>query len=103
MISKNISFFYMQKITLFLISFFIYASASGQQDFFNKLTTESFQLTMQKVNYDPSYFKLTYPNGDLPASKGVCTDVVIRAYRKLGVDLQALVHEDMKKKFCEIS
>lgn len=89
----------MQKITLYLISFSIYASASGQADFFNKLATESFQLTKQKVNYDPSYFKLAYPNGDVPASKGVCTDVVIRAYRKLGIDLQALVHEDMKKNF----
>jgi uncharacterized protein len=47
------------------------------------------------VSYDPAYRRIPYPNGDLPADRGVCTDVLVRAYRKLGVDLQALVHEDM--------
>lgn len=47
------------------------------------------------VVYDPSYFKITYPNGDVPAQKGVCTDVLIRTFRKLGIDLQKEVHEDM--------
>ena len=47
--------------------------------------------------YDPGYAKLAYPNGDVPLERGVCTDVVVRAYRKLGVDLQQLVHEDMDK------
>lgn len=51
------------------------------------------------VIYDPSYVRIDYPNGDVPADTGVCTDVVIRAYRKLGVDLQRLVHEDMKRNF----
>ena len=36
--------------------------------------------------YDPSYFSIKYPNGDVPDNKGVCADVIIRAYRKLGVD-----------------
>jgi uncharacterized protein YijF (DUF1287 family) len=45
-------------------------------------------LTKDQVAYDPSYFAMAYPNGDVPANKGVCTDVVIRAYRKLGIDLQ---------------
>jgi uncharacterized protein len=50
--------------------------------------------------YDPSYVKLAYPNGDVPMDRGVCTDVVIRAYRQgLGIDLQQLVHEDMAKNF----
>lgn len=53
-------------------------------------------LTEQKVFYDPAYVKIPYPNGDVPADKGVCTDVVIRAYRKLGIDLQKEVHEDMQ-------
>ncbi|OMP32456.1 DUF1287 domain-containing protein [Mangrovimonas sp. DI 80] len=56
-------------------------------------------LTKQKVTYDPSYFSIPYPNGDVPADKGVCTDVVIRAYRQVGVDLQKEVHEDMKANF----
>lgn len=47
------------------------------------------------VKYDPRYEKLAYPGGDVPLARGVCTDVVVRAYRHLGVDLQKLVHEDM--------
>lgn len=47
------------------------------------------------LKYDPSYQKIPYPNGDVPIDRGVCTDVVIRAYRKLGIDLQILVHKDM--------
>jgi len=47
--------------------------------------------------YDSKYYSLTYPNGDLPKDRGVCTDVVIRAFRNLGLDLQVLVHEDMQK------
>lgn len=57
------------------------------------------ELTKQEVTYDPSYFPIDYPNGDIPSDKGVCTDVVIRAYRKIGVDLQKEVHEDMKANF----
>jgi uncharacterized protein len=50
--------------------------------------------------YDPAYVKLAYPNGDVPLDRGVCTDLVIRAYRQgLGVDLQQLVHDDMVKNF----
>jgi uncharacterized protein len=52
------------------------------------------------VGYDPAYVKLAYPNGDVNLQRGVCTDVVIRAYRQgLGVDLQRLVHEDMGRSF----
>ncbi|MBI1287862.1 MAG: DUF1287 domain-containing protein [Flavobacteriales bacterium] len=64
-----------------------------------RLSAAATELTKQKVTYDPSYFKIDYPNGDVPRDKGVCTDVVIRAYRKLGIDLQKLVHEDMKANF----
>lgn len=49
--------------------------------------------------YDPSYRRLGYPMGDVPLETGVCTDVVIRAFRKAGIDLQVLVHEDMKANF----
>lgn len=52
------------------------------------------------LTYDPSYSGLSFPNGDVPRSKGVCTDVVIRAYRDaFGEDLQALVNADMKAHF----
>lgn len=49
------------------------------------------------LQYDPRYERLAYPNGDVPIERGVCTDVVVRAYRKLDLDLQALVHEDMRR------
>jgi uncharacterized protein YijF (DUF1287 family) len=50
-------------------------------------------------SYDPAYVTLAYPNGDLPIERGVCTDVVIRAMRQNGIDLQKEVHEDMKRAF----
>jgi len=50
-------------------------------------------------SYDPSYVKLDYPGGDVPLDRGVCTDVVIRSFRKVGVDLQKEVHEDMTRAF----
>ena len=51
------------------------------------------------VGYDPAYRQLPFPGGDVALTTGVCTDVIIRAYRGQGVDLQALVHRDMKKAF----
>lgn len=52
------------------------------------------------LSYDPGYTQLTYPGGDVPREKGVCTDVIIRAFRDgLSLDLQQLVHEDMKANF----
>lgn len=51
------------------------------------------------IEYDPSYVSMTYPGGDVPMDRGVCTDVVIRALRQLHFDLQKEVHEDMKKNF----
>ena len=53
------------------------------------------QLT-QDVTYDGSYRKIDYPNGDVPAHIGVCTDVIIRSYRSVGVDMQVLIYEDVK-------
>ena len=52
------------------------------------------------TRYDPAYVRLSYPGGDIPRDRGVCTDVLIRAYRDgLGIDLQQLVHEDMRANF----
>ncbi len=64
-----------------------------------ELSDAALELTKQKVTYDPSYFSIDYPNGDIPKDKGVCADVIIRAFRKIGIDLQKEVHEDMKKNF----
>ncbi|MGE0771404.1 MAG: DUF1287 domain-containing protein [Cyclobacteriaceae bacterium] len=83
---------------VFLI--FLAASAPFAQDSFpSKLSKAAVELTGDHVSYDPSYYSIEYPNGDVPADKGVCTDVIIRAYRKLGIDLQKEVHEDMLKDF----
>jgi uncharacterized protein YijF (DUF1287 family) len=49
--------------------------------------------------YDASYKQLRYPGGDLPISRGVCADVIVRAFRAVGVDLQVVVHEDMQRNF----
>jgi len=55
--------------------------------------------TNYSVSYNGSYFVIDYPGGDVPSDIGVCTDVIIRSYRALGVDLQELVHLDMKNSF----
>lgn len=85
-------------IFLFVVQLFI-MTAFGQSTFQTKLAKAAVELTKDYVVYDPSYFSIPYPNGDIPKGKGVCTDVVIRAYRKVGIDLQQLVHEDMKAHF----
>lgn len=51
------------------------------------------------TRYDPAYVRLAYPGGDVPVDRGVCTDVIVRAYRRFGVDLQQQVHEDMRANF----
>ena len=51
------------------------------------------------TGYDPSYQKIEYPNGDVPIETGVCSDVIVRAFRKGGIDLQKDLHEDMKDNF----
>lgn len=88
-----------KKILLLFIFISFGFTLTAQSSFFAKLADAAIDLTKQQVTYDPTYFQLKYPNGDVPANKGVCTDVVIRAYRKLGIDLQKLVHEDMQANF----
>lgn len=63
------------------------------------LVDSAFEQSTQTVEYDSSYTKLAYPNGDVPMSRGVCADVIVRAFRSAGVDLQKEVHEDMTRHF----
>lgn len=84
--------------SIFIFLFFVF-TANAQNQFAQKLSDAALSLTKDKVTYDPSYVSIKYPNGDVAADKGVCTDVIIRAYRKLGIDLQKEVHEDMNKNF----
>jgi uncharacterized protein YijF (DUF1287 family) len=67
--------------------------------FEERLVDAAFERTKHSVRYDGSYRTIAYPNGDVPSNIGVCTDVLIRAYRTLGIDLQQLVHEDMVAHF----
>ncbi|MFY0598275.1 MAG: DUF1287 domain-containing protein [Cyclobacteriaceae bacterium] len=84
---------------ILILSFFSPILVWSQSDFAKKLSNAAIELTEDDVVYDPSYFSIDYPGGDVPKGKGVCTDVVIRAYRELGIDLQKEVHLDMKENF----
>ena len=80
-------------------------STQGQTDarheFLKKLVDAAVEQTRHVVRYDSEYVRIPYPGGDVPADTGVCADVVIRAYRAAGVDLQKEVHEDMKHGFSQ--
>ena len=71
-------------------------SAGG---FANDLAAEALRYSGSQVSYDPAYYKITYPGGDVPSAKGVAADLVVRSYRHLGIDLQKEIHEDMEKNF----
>ena len=72
---------------------------SRREKFLFDLADAAMERTRHDVTYDPAYVVLDYPGGDVPDDRGVCSDVVIRAYRALGIDLQVDVHEDMKANF----
>lgn len=87
------------KKILWLLPLAFCAQACFADAFAKKLVEAAREQTKQQVVYDGSYVSITYPMGDVPADRGVCTDVIIRAYRQQGIDLQQLVHEDMKQRF----
>ena len=75
----------------------VFARAEGWA---KKLISAAEDQIGKTLSYDPNYSQIAYPGGDVPIERGVCTDVIIRAYREgLGVDLQKLVHEDMAANF----
>nr|WP_255988905.1 DUF1287 domain-containing protein [Chitinolyticbacter albus] len=84
---------------LLVISFFIVGSAIADSATTDALVAAARARTLKPERYDGSYRRIAYPMGDVPDDRGVCTDVVIRAYRKVKIDLQVLVHEDMRKNF----
>lgn len=75
------------------------AKPDPHQDFLARLSAAAIERTHHTVRYDPGYVAIAYPNGDVPADSGVCSDEIIRSYRALGIDLQPLVHDDMKAHF----
>lgn len=71
------------------------ASPSGS--IHERIAAHAIEQTTWGTRYDARYERIAYPNGDVPRSRGVCTDVVIRALRSVGYDLQRLIHEDARK------
>jgi uncharacterized protein YijF (DUF1287 family) len=59
------------------------------------------ERTKNKITYNGDYFSIEYPNGDIPKRFGVCTDVIIRSYRQVNIDLQKLLHEDIRDNFSD--
>ena len=84
---------------LYSLGFLFFLAIPSQNSFEQKLANAAIALTKDKVVYNGIYVSIPYPNGDVPKEQGVCTDVIVRAYRKLGIDLQKEVHEDMKANF----
>jgi len=76
-----------------------FVRAQEPTSFAQRLVDAAIRQTTETVRYDPAYFVIDYPGGDVPSDRGVCSDVVIRAYRSCGIDLQVLVHEDMRANF----
>ena len=89
------------RISLIVIVSFVWSSFTSvpEKPQSNKQTVIDHAIwqTSQEVTYDGSYRRIDYPNGDVPENIGVCTDVIIRAYRSINIDLQVLIHEDMVK------
>lgn len=88
-------------IVLFLSQLIVASvqAGSGSDRFIDRLLAAAKERTMHNVRYDGRYLRIPYPKGDVPDNLGVCTDVVVRTYRKVGIDLQKRVHEDMKAYF----
>jgi uncharacterized protein YijF (DUF1287 family) len=76
-------------------------NSHGPDRLVDRVVAAAISQTGSPVRYDGSYRRITYPGGDVPANIGVCTDVVIRAYRVVQIDLQQRVHEDMRRAFKE--
>ena len=84
-------------LALFAVLIFHPASVAQhyEENFKEKLVSAALERTKHRVTYDGSYRKIGFPGGDVPDDRGVCTDVIIRCYRAVGVDLQKEVHKDM--------
>jgi uncharacterized protein len=85
--------------SLLVVIFFSLSCSLFASSFAEDIERAAMLRTEAKIRYDGAYVAIDYPLGDVPGDTGVCTDVVIRSYRSLGVDLQQLVHEDMLANF----
>lgn len=73
----------------------LHAQPNAALSFHERLSAAAIERTKSIVIYNPQYFKIPYPGGDVPDHFGVCSDVIIRAYRSLGLDLQKEVHQKL--------
>lgn len=89
----------MYNYLLSLLLAILIAVPASAADLRSILVSAARERTLRHEIYDGSYRRIAYPMGDVPADRGVCADVVIRAYRKANIDLQVLVHEDMLRHF----
>jgi len=88
------------KWLLFALSLLVnHATDPERVAFTQKLVAAAIERTHHTVRYDPAYVRIPYPDGDVSAETGVCTDEIIRIYRAVGVDLQKEVHEDLQVNF----
>jgi len=85
---------------LFMLAFFACPSFASDSPG-SELIKAALARTQLKIIYDGSCHPMEYPGGDVPSHIWVCTDLIMRSYRELGIDLQKLVHEDMKSHFSE--
>ena len=92
-------FWVFRKFFLLFLFLFVLTSVAKPDSFSSQLIKAAQVRTKHSVKYDGSYVAINYPMGDVPITQGVCTDLIIRAYRALGIDLQQLVHEDMREHF----
>lgn len=97
----------MQRFILLLLCLIITPACAEAQEavadksFHGRIAAAALKRTEATVRYDPAYVAMKYPGGDVPADTGVCTDVVIRTLRAVGIDLQKEVHVDMKGNFAK--
>lgn len=82
-----------------LLLLIVFSNCLLAEGFGERFAQAAMVRTTMSITYDGSYHRLKYPGGDVPENIGVCTDLIIRSYRKFGIDLQVLVHEDMKRNF----
>jgi uncharacterized protein len=75
------------------------SSLERSGSFGERLAAAALAHSRKSISYEPAYYTIPYPNGDVPSGKGKAEDVIIRCYRQLGIDLQVEVHEDMAKNF----
>ncbi len=89
----------MVRFVLLLLVLVSSAAMAQEPAAVSRLVQSAYAQVGKTVKYDAAYERIAFPGGDVPLERGVCTDVVVRAYRGIGVDLQALVNRDMRAAF----